>query len=101
MVGIASGSVPTTFAPAASSPSAITIAGASRTSSVRGLNASPHNANVRPVRSAPKRAFTRWTRSCFCSSLTASTAVAMRMGTPTLRPTWMKPCVSLGKQEPP
>jgi hypothetical protein len=48
---IASGSWAVTFAPAASSSSIITIAGASRMSSVFGLKARPQTAKCLPLRS--------------------------------------------------
>ena len=50
------------------------IAGASRMSSVRGLNASPQTAIVFPFTELPKCAASSSTSRSFCASLTASTA---------------------------
>ena len=58
----------------------ITRDGASRMSSVFGLNASPQSAIVRPARSAPSRATILSTSTCFCASLTSSTAASTLSG---------------------
>ena len=51
----------------------IVMAGASRMSSVRGLNARPQTAMVLPF-SEPKWRCILVTSSCFCAALTCSTA---------------------------
>ena len=51
-----------------------TSEGASRMSSVRGLNASPQIAKVRPLRFSPKCCFTRAGIRRFCRAFTASAA---------------------------
>ena len=62
------------MAPFASSISMIGIAGASRMSSVFGLNARPHTAMVLPFSELPKCASIFFTSTRFWYSLTASTA---------------------------
>ena len=59
---------------AARAPAMISSDGASRTSSVFGLNASPQIANRRPARSGPRRATIFSTSRSFCASFAASTA---------------------------
>ena len=56
--------------------------GASRMSSVFGLNASPHSAKLRPARFSPSRATIFSTRRSFCASFAASTAPRIRSGRP-------------------
>ena len=79
----------------------IGIAGASRMSSVRGLNARPQTAIVLPFRS-PKCCCIFATSRAFCRSFTASTAlqdlevVALVGGELAAAP-----CTSFGKQLPP
>ena len=63
-----------TLAPAAHKASINTRLGASRMSSVLGLNAKPHRAKVFPLRSPLKNALIRSNSLCFCRSLMASTA---------------------------
>jgi hypothetical protein len=74
---IASGSYASTLAPAERSDSMSGIAGASRMSSVRGLNASPHTPRVFPF-SEPKCLRILPNSRVFCAALTDSTASRIR-----------------------
>ena len=77
------------------------IDGASRMSSVRGLNARPQIANRRPSSRSPNSATTFSTRRRFCASLTSSTALRSGKRIPFSSAVWMTACTSFGKQEPP
>ena len=79
----------------------MTRLGASRMSSVLGLNARPHIAKVLPDRSSPYLATTLSTRTIFCSSLTSSTALSIFEGMPISAEVMASAFTSLGKHEPP
>src|SRR5439155_1369869 len=89
-----------TEAPSSSSRSMIGMAGASRMSSVRGLNARPHNANVRPFMVLKWRSILSTSR-CFCTSLTASTASKVLKSYPFSAADLSSAFTSFGKQLPP
>ena len=76
-------------------------AGASRMSSVLGLNARPHSAKVRPARSSPRRATIFSTSRSFCASLTASTAARICNGRPNSAAVCESAFTSFGKHDPP
>ncbi len=75
--------------------------GASRMSSVFGLNAKPQSAKVRPATLPPKCARMRRNSTCFWSAFTACTASIKREGAPTCEAVRCSACTSLGKHEPP
>ena len=81
----------------------ITMAGASRMSSVRGLNASPHSAIVFPARpfSPLKWATILSTSRPFCRSFTASTARRILKSYPRSSADFRIAFTSFGKQLPP
>ncbi len=98
---IATGSYAHTDAPRSSSALITTRLGASRMSSVLGLNARPQSAKRRPFRSSPKR------RTIFCATtpfwrwLASSTAFTTLRSTPHSSPVRTSAVTSFGKQEPP
>ncbi len=98
---IATGSCTRSDAPRETSSRASTRDGASRMSSVLGLNARPQIAKVRPLRSSPKRRTTLSPSTRFCASLTASTASSTRIALPLAAAVRISACTSLGKHEPP
>ena len=75
-------------------------AGASRMSSVRGLNASPQTAMTLPFR-VPRWAAIRGTRTRRCASLAASTALTTRRSRPASSAVLIRALTSFGKHDPP
>ena len=98
---MATGSVATTLAPAASRSSISTRAAASRTSSVPGLNDRPHTAICLPASWPSKCRCTFSPRRCFCRSLTSTTALSRSRRAPTSLAVLITARRSLGKQLPP
>jgi hypothetical protein len=75
--------------------------GASRMSSVLGLNASPQSAKVRPCSFPEKCVRIFLTSTCFWRVLTASTALRISGLCCTSFAERISACTSLGKHEPP
>src|SRR5260363_97663 len=67
-------------APRASSSAIRTRLGASRISSVLGLNARPQMAKRKPLKSIPRRAVIFFASTSFCAAFTALTACRIRKG---------------------
>ena len=98
----ATGSYATTFAPAFTACCISAIAGASRMSSVRGLNATPQKASVRPLSPASPKRFSIFFQKCpRWSWFTTCTAALSLQSKPLARPMPTTACVSFGKQLPP
>ena len=98
--GLATGSHARTSAPSASRREARTMDGASRTSSVFGLNASPSSATVVP-RSEPRCFFSFPITRRFWSSFTSMTAFRSWKWYPELEASCLSASESFGKQDPP
>src|SRR5476649_372479 len=94
---MASGSKARTSAPASHRASISTRLGASRMSSVLGLNARPQMAKVLPFRSHLKKAFTHSNSLFFCRSLIASTATSRSLEQLASLALWIRACMSLRK----
>ncbi len=96
---IAAGSYARTWQPAFNSLSIKTSAGASRISSVSGLNANPQRAIVLPFKSPLKCFISFSNKILFCRPFTSSTALSTRIVYPFCSA--VLAFTSLGKQEPP